>query len=177
MLATAANALGHAVEIRVLSVDRIVRIIHQVFLRGHLIRARLAVAGRRVTRRQLLPRVRRSRVRRSMCIRVSRTSRLRNRRGSVDQGQQRYRRDQPSHDGFPELGAPHDHGNGNLDHKGRQASRFVQDPQHAGLSAGPSAGALGRIRTSGPRNRNPMLYPAELRARGSFQWAGRNSST
>src|SRR5215831_18366035 len=28
-----------------------------------------------------------------------------------------------------------------------------------------SSGALGRIRTSGPRNRNPMLYPAELRAR------------
>ena len=27
-------------------------------------------------------------------------------------------------------------------------------------------GALGRIRTSGPRNRNPMLYPAELRALG-----------
>jgi hypothetical protein len=26
-------------------------------------------------------------------------------------------------------------------------------------------GALGRIRTSDPRNRNPMLYPAELRAR------------
>src|SRR5450631_3004200 len=32
------------------------------------------------------------------------------------------------------------------------------------------AGALGEIRTPGPRNRNPMLYPAELRAR-----AGRNS--
>src|SRR5215831_5218839 len=29
----------------------------------------------------------------------------------------------------------------------------------------PIAGALGRIRTSDPRNRNPMLYPAELRAR------------
>ena len=27
-------------------------------------------------------------------------------------------------------------------------------------------GALGRIRTSDPRNRNPMLYPAELRAPG-----------
>jgi hypothetical protein len=26
-------------------------------------------------------------------------------------------------------------------------------------------GALGEIRTPGPRNRNPMLYPAELRAR------------
>src|SRR5437667_7157744 len=31
-------------------------------------------------------------------------------------------------------------------------------------------GALGEIRTPDPRNRNPMLYPAELRAR-----AGRNS--
>jgi hypothetical protein len=26
-------------------------------------------------------------------------------------------------------------------------------------------GALGEIRTPDPRNRNPMLYPAELRAR------------
>ena len=34
--------------------------------------------------------------------------------------------------------------------------------------AGLTFGALGRIRTSGPRNRNPMLYPAELRARAAF---------
>jgi len=44
-LATAANAVDHAVERRVLLVDWIVRI-HQVFLRGHLIGARLAVADR-----------------------------------------------------------------------------------------------------------------------------------
>ena len=31
------------------------------------------------------------------------------------------------------------------------------------------AGALGEIRTPGPRNRNPMLYPAELRAHQCFQ--------
>ena len=30
---------------------------------------------------------------------------------------------------------------------------------------GEVAGALGEIRTPDPRNRNPMLYPAELRAR------------
>ena len=30
------------------------------------------------------------------------------------------------------------------------------------------SGALGEIRTPDPRNRNPMLYPAELRARWSF---------
>jgi small-conductance mechanosensitive channel len=44
-LATAANAVDHTVERRVLLVDWIVRI-HQVFLRGHLIGARLAVADR-----------------------------------------------------------------------------------------------------------------------------------
>jgi hypothetical protein len=125
-LATAANALGHAVELRVLSVDWIVWIIHQVFLRGHLIGARLAMAGRRITRKQLLPRVRRSMCSRSMCIWVSRTSRLRNRHGSVDQGQQRYRRDQLSHVRFPRSAPIHDDGNGKLDHKVRQASRFVQ---------------------------------------------------
>src|SRR5882672_9622805 len=42
-LATAANAVDHAVERRVLLVDRIVWI-HQAFLRGHLIGARLSVA-------------------------------------------------------------------------------------------------------------------------------------
>src|ERR1700675_2769644 len=31
-------------------------------------------------------------------------------------------------------------------------------------------GALGEIRTPDPRNRNPMLYPAELRAHQCFQW-------
>jgi hypothetical protein len=31
-------------------------------------------------------------------------------------------------------------------------------------------GALGEIRTPDPRNRNPMLYPAELRAHKAFQW-------
>ena len=57
-LATAANAFGHAVERCVLAIDCIVRIIHQVFLRGHLISRRLAVADRRL-REQLLDRVRR----------------------------------------------------------------------------------------------------------------------
>ena len=62
-----------------------------------------------------------------MSIWVSRTSRLRNRHGSVDQGQQRYRRDQLSHVRFPRSAPIYDHGNGKLDHKVRQASRFVQD--------------------------------------------------
>jgi hypothetical protein len=32
------------------------------------------------------------------------------------------------------------------------------------------AGALGEIRTPDPRNRNPMLYPAELRARARLDY-------
>src|SRR6266850_3588310 len=99
-LATAANAVDHAVERRVLLVDRIVWI-HQVLLRGHLIGARLSMADRCGIRQQLLARVRRWR-----CGSISRTSRLSNRHGSIDQGQQRYRRDQLSHDGSPGLGAP-----------------------------------------------------------------------
>src|SRR6266478_7260397 len=97
--ATAANAFNHAVKRRVLAIDWIVRITHQVLLRGHLIGPRLAVADR-CLRQQLLVRVRRWR----WCGWISRTNRLRNRRRSVDQGQQRYRRDQLSHDGSPELG-------------------------------------------------------------------------
>ena len=57
-LATAANAFDHAVERRVLAIDWIVRITHQVLLRGHLIRARLAVPDRRLWQ-QLPDRVRR----------------------------------------------------------------------------------------------------------------------
>ena len=34
-------------------------------------------------------------------------------------------------------------------------------------------GALGEMRTPDPRIRSPMLYPAELRARESFQWFSR----
>jgi hypothetical protein len=119
-LATAANAVDHAVERRVLAIDWIVRI-HQVFLRGHLIGVRLAVADRCSIRKQLLARVRRWR-----CGWTSRASRLRNRHRSVDQGQQRYRRDQLSHDGSPELGPLTINGNGKLYHKVRQASHFVQ---------------------------------------------------
>jgi hypothetical protein len=119
--ATAANALDHAVERRVLAIDWIVRI-RQVFLRGHLIGARLAVPDRCAIQHQLVVRVRRWR-----CGWIWRTSRLRNRHRSADQGQQRYRRDQPSHDGPPDLGPLHDtNDNGKLDHKVRQASRFVQ---------------------------------------------------
>src|SRR5258708_37378659 len=99
--ATAANAFDHAVKRRVLAIDWIVRISHQVFLRGHLISTRLAVADR-CLRQQLLVRVRRWR----WCGWISRTHRLRNRHRSADQGQQRYRRDQLSHDGSPELGPP-----------------------------------------------------------------------
>src|SRR5260370_38240432 len=68
-LATAANAFDHAVKRRVLAIDWIVRIIHQVLLRGHLIGPRLAVADR-CPRQQLLVRVRRWR----WCGWISRTS-------------------------------------------------------------------------------------------------------
>src|SRR4030081_3466986 len=44
-LATAANAVDHPVERRVLLVDWILRI-HQVLFRGHLVGARLALADR-----------------------------------------------------------------------------------------------------------------------------------
>ena len=56
ILATAANAVDHAIERRVLPVDWIVRI-RQVF-RRHLIGARLTLADRCI-RQQLLARVRR----------------------------------------------------------------------------------------------------------------------
>jgi hypothetical protein len=121
-LATAANAIDHAVKRRVLAIDWIVRITHQVLLRGHLIGPRLAVADR-CLRQQLLVRARRW----SWCRWISRTNRLRNRHRSVDQRQQRYRRDQLSHDGSPELGAPLTiHGSGETRPQGAQISRFVQ---------------------------------------------------
>jgi hypothetical protein len=55
----------------------------------------------------------------------------------------------------------------------RKGDRFLAAFRGEGFEAFCKGGALGRIRTSGPRNRNPMLYPAELRARESFQCAGR----
>jgi len=111
-LATAANAFDHAVKRRVLAIDWIVWIT-EALLVGHLIGPRLAVANR-CLRQQLLVSVRRWR----WCGWISRTNRLRNRRRSVDQGQQRYRRDQLSHDGSSESGASHDSVvAGRLDHK------------------------------------------------------------
>src|ERR1700693_3684222 len=98
-LATAANAFDHAVKRRVLAIDWIVRITRQVVLRGYLIGPRLTVAEGWL-RPAFVVRVRRW----SWCGWISRTSRLRNRHRSVDQGQQRYRRDQLSHDGSPESG-------------------------------------------------------------------------
>jgi hypothetical protein len=71
-----------------------------------------------------------------MCIRVSRTSRLRNRHGSVDQGQQRYRRDQLSHDGFPELGALTIMVTGISITRGGKPHVSFRILQRAGLSAG-----------------------------------------
>jgi hypothetical protein len=101
-LATAANAFDHAVKRRVLAIDWIVRITQVVF-RGHLIDSRLAVADR--CRQQSIVRVRRWR----LCGWISQTNRLRNRPRSVDQGQQRYRRDELSHDESLELGPPPSH--------------------------------------------------------------------
>ena len=133
--ATAANAFDHAVKRRVLAIDWIVRIIHQVLLRGHLISTRLAMPDRRLRYRLLVRAHQRS------WGWISRTSRrLRNRHRSVHQGQQRYRRDQLSHDGSPEFGAPllTIMVAGRLDHKGAQTSRFIQmfQPRWRVLRAG-----------------------------------------
>jgi hypothetical protein len=142
-LATAANAFDHSVKRRVLAIDWIVRITRQVLLRRHLIGPRLAVADR-CLRQQLLVRVRRWR----WCGWISRTSRLRNRHRSVDQGQQRYRRDQLSHDGSHELGAPLTiYGRGRLDHKVPKPHVSFRWAKHAGF--GPalyaSPGAVRRV--------------------------------
>src|ERR1700692_803268 len=99
-LATAANAFDHAVKRRVLAIDWIVRIIHQVLLRGHLINTRLSMPDRRLRYRLLVRAHQRS------WGWISRTSRLCNRHRSVDQGQQRYRRDQLSHDGVSRVWGP-----------------------------------------------------------------------
>jgi hypothetical protein len=122
-LATAANAIDHTVKRRVLAIDWIVRIIHQVLLRRHLISTRLAMPDWRLRYRLLVRSHQRS------WGWISRTNRLRNRHRSVDQGQQRYRRDQLSHDGSPEFGGPpsHDDGSGETRPQGAQISRFVQD--------------------------------------------------
>jgi hypothetical protein len=175
-LTTAANALHHAVERRVLAIDWIVRI-HQVFLRGHLIGARLAVADRCAIRHQLVVRVRRWR-----CGWIWRTSRLRNRHRSVDQGQQRYRRDQLSHDGSPELGPPHDYGNGKLGHKVRQASRFVQMLKRRSTWRFPVARLRTLSRSKAPdrsealqRQRGTSALPsASARPHGALKLGGRN---
>src|SRR5260370_7114194 len=98
--ATAANAFNHAVKRRVLAIDWIVRITHQVLLRGHLIGPRLAVADR-CLRQQLLVRVRRWR----WCGWISRTNRLRNRHPSVDHRQHPYpHRNHLSHAATPTMG-------------------------------------------------------------------------
>ena len=81
VLATAANAFDHAVERRVLLVDWIVRM-SQIFLRGHLVSTRLAVPNRCLRKHLLV------RVQRRSCGWISRASRLRIRRRTVDKGQQ-----------------------------------------------------------------------------------------
>src|SRR5882757_4305666 len=66
-----------------------------------------------------------------------------------------------------------------VEYPGRGADRAAARTKISGVSANGGAnrllmvqnegvyrsGALGEIRTPGPRNRNPMLYPAELRVR------------
>jgi hypothetical protein len=124
-LATAANAFGHAVKRLVLAIDWIVRIIHQVLLRGNLIGPRLAVADRCLPQ-QLIVRARRWR----WCGWISRANRLRLRNSprSIDRGQQRYRRDELSHDESLRVGTSSlsIHGSGETRPQGAQASRFVQ---------------------------------------------------
>jgi hypothetical protein len=47
----------------------------------------------------------------------------------------------------------------------KNEAETTRNPYKTGLSLG----ALGEIRTPDPRNRNPMLYPAELRAHQQIQ--------
>src|SRR3984893_10285731 len=130
VLATAANAVDHAVERRVLVVDWIVRI-HQFFLRGHLVSTRLAVPTG-ASGKHLLVRVHRRR-----CGWISRASRLRNRRRTVDKGPPGYRRDQLSHNASPSWDPPSAiMVRGSSIAKLRQASHFVQLLQRAGRKGG-----------------------------------------
>src|SRR6266478_3703604 len=126
VLATAANAVDHAVERRVLLVDWIVRI-RQIFLRGHLVSTRLAVPHRRLRKHFLVRVHRRSRGW------ISQASRLRNRRRTVDKGQQGYRCDQLSHNGSPSWDPPTAiMVRGSSIAKLRRASHFVQMLERAG---------------------------------------------
>jgi hypothetical protein len=63
---------------------------------------------------------------------------------SIDHGQQRYCRDQLSHDGSPELGHPPVtiHGSGETRLQGAQTSRFVQKIQGRGLRSRAHAAGL-----------------------------------
>src|SRR5258708_11189838 len=58
-----------------------------------------------------------------------------------------------------------------------KAKRMNAETARSPLFAGLSLGALGEIRTPDPRIRSPMLYPAELRARKSFQWVSNGART
>src|SRR5258705_4098789 len=129
VLATAANAVDHAVERRFLLVDWIVRI-HQIFLRRRLVSTRLAVPHR-CLRKHLLTRVHRRR-----CGWISRASRLRNRRRTVDKGQQRYRRDQLSHNGSPSWAPYRNHGEGKLDRQAAASLTFCSDAPARGAQGG-----------------------------------------
>src|ERR1700716_2952946 len=129
VLATAANAVDHAVERRVLLVDWIVRI-HQIFLRGHLVNTRLAVPHGGL-RKHLLVRVLRRR-----CGWISRASRLRNRRRTVDKDQQHYRRDQLSHNGSPNCDPYRNHGEGKLDRQAAASLTFCSDAPARGAHGG-----------------------------------------
>jgi len=120
VLTTAANAVDHAVERRVLLVDWVVRT-HQIFLRGHLASTRLAVPHRRL--RKHLP----VRAHRRSCGWISRAGRLRNRRRTVDKGQQGYRRDQLSHNGSPSWTPYRNHGQGKLDRQVAASLTFCSD--------------------------------------------------
>jgi hypothetical protein len=115
-----------------------------------LIGARLAVADRCVTREQLLPRVRRSMCAgfREPAVCAIATEVLTRASSAIVVINFRML-------GF-QRGSPHDDGNGKLDHKVRQASRFVQILQRTG-DGGQNLGGFGLGLSAKAAGRNPGI--------------------
>jgi hypothetical protein len=77
------------------------------------------------------------RVHRRRCGWISRASRLRNRRRTVDKGQQGYRRDQLSHNRSPSWDPPYrNHGEGKLDRQAAASLTFCSDAPARGAQGG-----------------------------------------
>jgi hypothetical protein len=110
------------------------------------------------------------RVHRRRCGWISRASRLRNRRRTVDKGQQGYRRDQLSHNGSPSWDPPTAiMVRGSSIAKLRQASHFVQLLQRAGRKGGCLAR---RCRAYGRPDRTKGLPTAHAKWIGRYDRRG-----